>query len=160
MIDIDDARALNDLFEIIDRDGLDDLSRDQNDAGLPPRDRRIEINLLNYGPILDSLDQKRAVATTALKALAKAGLANGFTVTKRAWDNYFDLTLERGNISVVITTPANLTCTYEPVLDENGEPVVEEVEKLVSEKRVFQVPKTVRKCTPMLSAREFEEVGR
>lgn len=157
MIETRDAQALNDLFDIIDRDQLDDAGRTAHQAGTVA-DRRIQLHLVNFGPFDMNAEDKGAFCLSNLKSIAKAALDCGFTVDKNAGKDYFDLRLTRGAFTVIVTTPAEHTCSYEPVYGDDGVQVVETVETVEQVKVQRQVPKTVRRCVPLLSVADFETV--
>ena len=99
MIDNADVQAVNDLFETIDREQLDDEAELAHLMGRLPS-RFIGMFVGNY---LDK-DGHRS------DLIEKTALAAGWTVTKEnVHDDFEDMVLKHGSVTVRVATPKRVT---------------------------------------------------
>lgn len=124
MIDRDDMQAVNDLFELIDHKGLDDIALKANTFGDPPRPRTFHCYIANTHTDDDPWFAGRTIGAIVdeLRMIAREAYEQGFEVEENPREGTFygfQLHLRRGCFEVTVGAPAEVAgfcplLTFEP----------------------------------------------
>lgn len=122
------------------------------EAEIPITDVTINLGIVGYRLHSEDIEAKRRFARAGA-ALFDAFISTGFPRTKRAKlndEDYWGLESDLGDgISMKFDVSSQATCTFVPVLDENGAPILEEKEVYVGATVTQQVVKTEKTCVSL-----------